>query len=90
MQTTHQIISSYIDEAVEKAASKIDAKINTRIERITDEAADKAVKKYAKETEQHMTDLKTFFSIELGKVAELVSSRPTEERVREIVREEIK
>lgn len=50
----------------------------------------RAVEKYAKETKQHMTDLKTFFSVELGKVTEALNDRPTKEEVREIVKEEMK
>lgn len=45
---------------------------------------------FSKQSNQHMTDLKTFFSVELGKVLEAVNDRPTRADVREIVQEEIK
>ncbi len=89
MKTTHQIITKYIDEAVNKAVSK-------SVDKASEEAATKAVGKMKvfmqqlnTENKQHMTDLKTFFSLELGKVAEITQARPTEERVREIVQEEM-
>jgi len=64
--------------------------IDTAVDRVVDKAVDKAVAKYSKETEQHMTDLKTFFTIKMDKALEIMRGRPTEERVREIAQEEIK
>lgn len=109
MNTTHQIITKYIDDAVEraadkaaeKAAEKAVSKFDTRLEEISDKAVSKmdskidvavdtAVKKYSAETKQHMTDLKTFFTLEVDRAIEVLQGRPTEERVREIVQEEIR
>ena len=94
METTHQAITKYIDDAVEKATDKA-------AEKAAEKAANKAAKKvesrfrvifkeYQSEMKQHMTDLKTFFSVELAKVAEIADFRPMEGRVREIVHEETK
>ena len=68
------IVSNYIDVAVER---------ERKIFR-------KDFAKFTKESKQHMTDLKTFFSIELGKVLEATIAKPTVERVREIALEELK
>ncbi len=81
MESTHQVITKYIDEAIEKSVGK-------SATMAADEAVNKYYAKAQVENKQHMTDLKTFFSIELSKVVEIAGARPTEERVREIILEE--
>ena len=84
--TIDPIISNYIDESIERSLQKSDRRMRVYIDEIKKESQSDMKKEFF----NHMTALKEGFQHEVGMLAELVSSKPGREEVREIVREEIR